>query len=332
MNPATTQAVGIFQGDCIIQSAIQEAIADLRRNPWLLDYVFASLAQDPLTQAKYGEKQIELAKRWALSVNIPVTMNISADDANYPCVSIALANSEEVENTLGDVAYEVQEDNDDVWPALYGPFTPLTWDPLTGVLTLPADIIDSLVVAPGQLIVDAGGQSYEILEVQDSTTVVLDTGITAEFNNATIRGSRPSRVTELESCNCREMYSIGVHVADDGNGTKLAWLFSIVKFCLLRYRQAYLEARGFERTSISCTPPRVEMEGENSERYLSRYIQVTGFVREVWPKAINPRFTSVTALAKFQQPDEESTDPVTVVTDIETDLFDTEGDPIGYIP
>jgi hypothetical protein len=172
------------------------------------------------------------------------------------------------------------------------------------------------------LIVDKTGQSYQILDMTDSFTVLLTPGTTANFNDATIRGARPAQNLELESCNFKEVYSVGAHVTDDGKGTTLSWLYSILKFLLLRYRQGLMEARGFERTILSFTPPKLEIEGDQGEqRFLSRYAQITGYARDVWPKRLLPKITSVTTIATL----EDSTRvPATIAsrsTSIVTDSF-----------
>src|SRR6476646_6304158 len=54
---STTNCKGVFQGDIIIRTALIEGMRDIRRQPWLLDYAFASLAQDDLTKSVYGLAQ-----------------------------------------------------------------------------------------------------------------------------------------------------------------------------------------------------------------------------------------------------------------------------------
>jgi len=81
LDPSTTSTLGIHQSDVIIRTAIIAALADLRANPWKLDYVFSSLPKDTLTAKSYGEKDIAQAKRWFLSTEIPVTMVPRIDKA-----------------------------------------------------------------------------------------------------------------------------------------------------------------------------------------------------------------------------------------------------------
>ena len=108
----TTEALGVHQSDVIIRTAIVAAIADLRANPWLLDYVFASLPRDDRTMKDYGEKEVQRAKEWFMKTNVPVFMVPRMDEAKVPCITIKLLDSSEAEVTLGDVHYQEKEDND----------------------------------------------------------------------------------------------------------------------------------------------------------------------------------------------------------------------------
>jgi hypothetical protein len=100
----------------------------------------------------------------------------------------------------------------------------------------------------------------------------------------------------MESASFRESYSIGVHV--HGEPVRLTYLHSILVFILLRYREVLLEGRGFERTKIGSTEV-----SRNAffaqENVFTRYVSITGFVRQYWPKQIVPRITSVMAQPAF---------------------------------
>lgn len=88
-------AQGIFQSDIVLRTALVAGLADLRENPALLDYVFASLPKDALTYKVYGEEQVKMAKDWFLSQEIPVFMNTRIDESKVPCVTIAVQSSSE---------------------------------------------------------------------------------------------------------------------------------------------------------------------------------------------------------------------------------------------
>lgn len=274
----STSTLGIFQSDIIIRTAIMQGLAELRSNSWMLDYAFASLKHDTLTAKAYGEKEIENAKKWFLSSEIPVFMAYRIDEATFPCISIALHESTEVENTIGDVHYDVKEDHDAPRPTVYGPFIPLDYSVANGTITLPSTTSS---VFPGMVVVDRKGREHTILETPTGSTVKLASGTVADFTNATVKPRSPAYVVTLESAGFKESYSLGLHV--NKNDVHLSYLHSIVTFVLLRNRQALLEARGFERSSISSSDMS-KNEAFDNELIFSRYITVSGSVRQYWPK------------------------------------------------
>lgn len=285
----TTEAIGIHQSDVIIRTALVAAIADLRANPWLLDYVFASLPRDDMTMKDYGEKEVQRAKEWFMKTNIPVYMAPRLDEAKIPCISIKLMESSEDIVTLGDIHYQEKEDNDSQWPALTASFTPERYNSATGIMVVSQQVQDALVIAPGMVVVDNIGKAHEILEVNADGSFTIPQGTVADFRNSVIKGAKPSYVTRLESVGYREVYQIGVHVS--GEPVYLTWLHSIIVFILLRYKQTLLEARGLERTVFSSSDFDKNDMFE-AEMVFSRYISMTGYVRQYWPKGSEPKLTS----------------------------------------
>lgn len=283
-----SEITGWFQSDVIIRSALVEGIADLRRNPYLIDFIFASLAKDDLTKAVYGEKEIAQAKKWFRATEIPVFMATRLDKPKFPCVSISLLESSETENTLADVHSTPSEDNDSEWPDLSDPFSPTSYTASTGIMVLPTVVTDNLILAPGMVIMDDVGRAHTILEVSDRDTIVLAENTVAAFGNATVRGQRPSRVTTIESCKMKEAYQIGCHVM--GESFFLTYLHSIISFILLRYKEVLMEARGYERSTISSSDFRRNDYWE-SENVFSRHINLTGYVQQMWPKLISNKIT-----------------------------------------
>jgi hypothetical protein len=286
-----TSSYGIFQSDLIIRTALVAAIADMRANPYLLDYVFASLTKDKTTFNDYGEKEIGAAKDWFLKNQIDVRLNVKAGDSpTFPCVTLALLESTEAENTLGDINPEMPvELNDTIWPTLVGPFTP-QYNAGTGIMVLPPEAVGVIPLSCGMVVLDAQGKAHRIVEVFDEKSFAIDAGTVADFSNAELRGARPAYITTLESASFRETYSIGVHAM--GEPVHCVYLHSIMVFALMRYRQALLEARGFERSSISSSDLR-RNDAVEAENVYSRYLTLQGFVRQYWPKAISPRIVAV---------------------------------------
>ncbi len=328
---ATTKALGIHQSDVIIRSAIVEGIADLRRNPWLLDYVFASLAQDELTKKAYGESEISQAKKWFLKTDIPVFMDTRVGSAKLPAITIGIQESVEDEKTHGDVHYEVSEETEAEWPLLAGPFSPTSYVAATGTMTVPTSITDELVLTPGMFVVDGGGTSHLIVDVvlnEDFSPPVFEVslapGTVADFRNAVIKGSKPKLITTLESLSFRETYSIECVV--DSQVIHATYLHSIVVFILLRYKQTLLEARGFERSTISSQKLSAYKATEN-ELAFSRMMAITGYVRQYWPKSVDGRVdqlaTGMTAGIAGSTGD---------LVDTGDQLWDTEEDALLFRP
>lgn len=290
--PSLTKAIGIHQSDVIIRSAIQVALADLRANPWLLDYVFASLPQDPVTWKEYGEKSVQAAKDWFLKTNIPVVITPVIDESSWPKITLTLVESSEAinETTLGDVHSEPIESNDSQWPAIVTNYTPKSYIPVSGLVSWANPPPAPNRLAPGMFIIDHVGRAHEILEVLDNQTVLIAQGTVADFRNATIKGHRPAFVTTIESASYREVYRVGVHVPAEP--ATLTWLHSIVVFCLLRYKEALLEARGYER-SVLQSSDFVREEQFDTELIFSRYVTVSGYVRQYWPKMISRTIDSI---------------------------------------
>jgi hypothetical protein len=60
----------------------------------------------------------------------------------------------------------------------------------------------------------------------------------------------------------------------------------------LRYKQVFLEARGFERSVFQSTDfDRSEVS--EGEFVFSRFVSISGYVRQYWPKAFNPLIQAV---------------------------------------
>lgn len=283
-------AIGIAQTDIIVRTALIAGIEDLRANPDLLDYVFASLPKDALTYKQYGEQQVKMAKEWFLSQDIPVFMNTRLDESKLPCITVALTGSTEAEATLGDVSYQTAEEALQQPTIVYnGPFTPTRYDPVTGYLHLPSTF--SYDVFPGMTLRDNLGVTHTIVDAIDATTIELAPGLVTDFRNSYIINTLPTTVT-VESLDFRETFEIGCHALAES--VYLTYLHSIVIFILLRYKQELLESRGLERTTLSSGPVVLNTSFQVSEPVFTRMINMTGFVRNYWPKFFRKPVEAVT--------------------------------------
>lgn len=285
-----SEILGIHQSDVIIRSAIIAGINDLRNNPFLLDYVFASLPRDALTAAEYGEAEVTQAKRWFQNTNISVYVNVNPESVKFPCITITLmsSNEQEAEDTLADIHYVPHEDNDGDWPTLIGPIDVVAKDPVAGTVTLDPVALGTFVLAPGMILLTKAGKQLSITSVIDN--VVTCTGALGDLSQIQVKPSRPAQVATIESALFRETYALGCH--SDSEPVHLTYLHSVVVFVLLCYRQTLLEARGFERSTVSSTDFKRE-EDLLPEVLYSRFVTITGTVRQIWPKLIVPKIQSL---------------------------------------
>lgn len=281
-----TGIAGIFQSDILIRTAIIEALDDLRRNPWLLDYVFAWLISDDLTRQQYGEKELQEAKDWFLNNQIAVSMAYRTDRPQLPCIGIELLDSSEANSSLGDTHYEPKENVKSsellISPKpLLGPFTPKSYDSNTGVVTLP----DGLTTDPvwmGMLLYDPSmNKPYVIKEVLSSATFLLETKIKANFNRSYIAPRDSFWTVPLHSLFFRESYRLTAYV--QAKPAHLLFLHSIMVFILLRYKESLLEKRGFENFTLSSNGFSGSINQDDTEVIFSRSITVSGLVKQYWP-------------------------------------------------
>lgn len=294
---AQTVVLGIHQSDLIIRTAIMAGLHELRQKPHLLDYCFASLPQDTMTAADYGEKEIAEAKRWFLSTNIPVVFNRRLGEMEFPCITIALLKSSESRNTLSDVNYEVKEETvpPEGWPNLTDPFVPVSYDRKSGQLRVPDAVAKQLILTSGQVLVTKRQNRYPILDVIDSTTFVVAPNINEELNDSVIRGGVPPKLVMLDSARFSETYAIGVHVQSEP--VHLVHLHSILVFVLLRNRRRLLEGRGLECTSLDSGDFSLGrmFEGVEAQPIFSRFIQLSGEVLQWWPESEDDRIATTVA-------------------------------------
>jgi hypothetical protein len=285
---------GIFQSDIIILTALKAAIQDLRANPFLLQSIWASLPQDEQTARRYGELERKKAIEWFTRNDIPVVIDwrLEGTPPAKNFLSVSLLNSDEAENTLADINSTPSEDTEADWPILLGPVD-MNYDATTGALTVPN--VDGVIFAPDMVVLDTTGKDHLVLSA-DGNTVYIETNANASFRNACIKGQKPRLITGLESLSFKETYRIGCHAT--GNAVEMIWLHSVVVFILLRYKQELIEARGLERTVIGSSPPQ-RSESFGQQNMWSRFINLTGYVRQTWPKFSTERILSTSTDAGF---------------------------------
>jgi hypothetical protein len=290
---ALSEVKGVFCSDVIIRHALMAGLQDLRDNPWQLPLVFASFLDDPYTTSIYGEKLVAKIVNWFLKTNIPVVMDYNLpSDQPMPCITIGLQESNEAEATIGDVHYVSSESSEAVWEPVGQKFN-ASYNPDTGLVTPFGEV----VVNDQMILVDGVGASHPVLSVQVDTngndTFFIESGLVANFNKCVLKWSTSKLSVNLESCNFKEIYTIGCHVK--GDPSYVLYLWSIVVYCLMRYKKTLIEGRGFERTTIASTrvmPNVVAPVG--TEACFSRFITITGYCKMYWATQFAEKITKAT--------------------------------------
>jgi hypothetical protein len=285
--PATNQvseAKGIHQSEVIIRTALVRAIAHLRANEDLLNEVFASLPADEESADLYGEKLRSRAVEWFKATDVPIVMDYRGVQPGATQISISMVDSTEEAVTLADLHYEPVEAAQAAWEPLTDAFTPVTYSPVTGVMVVPDAIATALAIGTNMVVTDSTGTSHPIEEVVESNTIVIPSGTFANFRGARIKAVKPRLTRNLESLSFKETYRIGCHA--HGEPYLLSWLHSIVTYCLLRWKQELLEARGFERSVIGSSAFARDDRWGQGENMWTRFINITGYVRQYWSKDV----------------------------------------------
>ena len=287
--------MAILQSDILIKTMLEAALNDLRSNTWILDHIFEGLATDPLARKEYGYKEVEAAKQWFLNTEIPVLMQHRiADKPPIPCISIAYESSAEAmdRTSLADMGQIDTIDSSLFVPdeALTDDFTPLSYDPETGVITLRKKTLTSKAI-PGQFIVSGcSGKAYEIKSIIDIDNFVIAKGVCEDFKDSHLRSKFRCWNLHEEMTFMNERYQIGVWSQSDI--ATCMWLWQIVVYSLLRYKEAYLEGRMFELSTFSSGPFEVRSEFSADHAY-ARFISFSGVVPATFVKLAAPKIEAV---------------------------------------
>ena len=168
-------------------------------------------------------------------------------------------------------------------PFIIKTFTIVSYDPTTGIVTMP-EMIEYKYLNAGMLSVDPStGDAANIIEVLGSNQYLIAKNLTIS-NEQAIIPQYPLYRARLESASFSEDYTIGIHCS--GDPLWAIYLHSIVSYSLLRYRESLLEREGFQISSISSSDYSKNAQYESiGEHIYSRYITLTGQVQNNWVKA-----------------------------------------------
>jgi hypothetical protein len=116
----------------------------------------------------------------------------------------------------------------------------------------------------------AGRNGFEIAK-----NLVLDVNRLAIVPKYQLFKARRERIIS------QEQYNIGCHA--HGNSVYALYLFYLVKYSILRYREGLFEHNNFQLSNISCTDF-IKNDAFGEDKVYSRFIVLSGQVEESWIK------------------------------------------------
>jgi hypothetical protein len=280
--------MSIFAGDVIIKTMLELAMDDMRKKPWLIEDVFSDFIENPILAAKYGMNEINNAKDFIKNNKINYYMSARMDKEEFPAITISLGPSPEDKQlaTLGDQTVDSQDFTpsqiDQPIKYIIPPFKIDSYDKATGIITLPESLEGYQYISAGMIIIDPKtGGGFIINEKVGTSGLQIAAGSKLPAKELAIIPQYQLYRARREGIKSQETYQIGVHV--HGDPAFLMYLFPIVKYGILRYREALLEANNFQNSTISCSDL-INNDAFQSDKVYSRFITISGVVEETWLK------------------------------------------------
>jgi hypothetical protein len=280
--------MGLWQGDVILKTAIELMIDDIKKDPWLIEDIFSDLLENPYLKEKYGMKEIQRAKDFLLNNRINLYMQHRLDSQNFPCVTISEGAMDEDKSlaTLADQSEIVDElEPDKIGKPIsfiVNPFDVVSYDQTNGIVEMPSNS-NFKYISTGMFAVDPDtGNGYEILGKSGKNKFKIEAGVDLDVSRLAIVPKYQVYRARRERIVSQTSYTIGCHC--EGDPGNLIFIFNLVKYGLLRYREGLFEFSQFELSTIKCTDM-VKNDAFGKENVYSRFIVLSGQVVEDWIKS-----------------------------------------------
>jgi hypothetical protein len=290
--------MGILATDILIKSMIEGALADLRKNNWILFDIFDGLADDPMSKNDYGHKEVERAIEWFLGNDIQVYLNNRVDTPRFPCFTVVRLSSREMTDraSLSDDSMESEIEPRGITKQaqkVYQTFTPKAYNPADGTVTMPDGTITNNVYVGQFLISKKSGKAYVIRKVTGLPTFQIAPNIGDDFTNCYIAPPTSLWNLQKELVFLDETFAIGMHA--ESNLSQALWLRQIGQYIFLRYKEAYLERRGFELSTFNTGDISQNPHFNGTEMVWSCMMSVSGQVQADFIKYAAPKLQGVKA-------------------------------------
>lgn len=280
--------MALFQGDVVLKTAIQLAIEDLKKEPWLIEDIFSDFIENPILNKVYGMKEVERAKEWILNNKINYYMKHRIDNEEFPAITISMGNSDEADElaTLGDNTVCIEElDPSEIGKPIafvVKPFNIVSYDQVTGIIEVPAGTEGYEYISEGMVAIDPDtGNGWVIQGKAGTNGFNIAAGTELDIDKMAVVPKYQTYRARRERIISKEQYNIGCHA--HGDPANLLFLFYLTKYALLRYREGLFEYNNFQLSSISCTDM-IKNDAFQADNVYSRYIVIRGQVEEDWIK------------------------------------------------
>jgi hypothetical protein len=288
--------MGILATDILIKTMLEGALADLRKNNWIVDDIFSDLATDPMAKGDYGYKEVAMAKEWFLANNIDVYLTNRIDTPRFPCITVVRLSSREMQerDALGDDHATDEFEPDGVTKQVqmvYSAFTPKAYNKEKGFVTLPDDMNTNRMLAGQFFVAKKSGKAYIIQKVLTDTQFQIAAGVNEDFTSAYIAPPTSIWNLEKELVFLEESFAIGIHAESDLN--QAIWMRQLVQYIFLRYKEAYLERRGFELSTFNLGSIDINPHFHGAEMVYSCMMTVNGQVEANFIKYAAPKIQGV---------------------------------------
>jgi hypothetical protein len=288
--------MAILATEILIKTAIEAGIEDLKRNPWMIDDIFNGLVGDPLSSLEYGAKEVQDAREWFLNNKINVYLGFRVDLPTMPAVSIVRQSVTEAldRTSLADEGLLEEIDHrqaDRVPDQVLTKFTPQAYDREQGLILLP-EPLTTAQVAKGMFVVNSDGKAYQIIATPSIRAIQIQPNTKVNLTNAVITPATKLWNLHRELTYFHESFQIGVHSTSEP--VVNLWFTQIMTYILLRYKEAYIENRGFELSTFSITGTQLN-DNFTMERVFSSFFNFTGTVQADWIKFIAPKLANTSA-------------------------------------
>lgn len=281
--------MAIWQGDVFFRRIIELTLQDIKANPWLVDDILSDFITDPMLSEIYGQKEIENAKKWLNDNEISIFLPHRMDMEKMPCITISIGSNTE-DRSLARLADQTEcvetYEASDIGKTIQYVITPFdytSYDQPTGLFTVPSTV-DLTIIQPGMVVVDPKtGGGYVVTGKTANGFYIAENTVVSATTIGILPQYRIWRARR-EIATFQERVVIGCHV--HGDPSALLWLYSIMMYGLLRYREGVLESRNFQLSNIETSDlVRNESFQDIGENAYSRFITITGQVENTWVKA-----------------------------------------------